>query len=144
MWFLYAVLASVVWGLSYVLNGELFKSLSVLTVVAIQTFVTSVIFAVAAILTGVFRNDVYSVMTSSRLMWLMLFGILALAIAEYGIGYSIQGKNATLAGLIEISYPIFIALFAYFLFGENQLSFATAVGGVLIFAGVSVIYVAAR
>lgn len=144
MWFLYAVLASVVWGLSYVLNGELFKSLSVLTVVAIQTFVTSVIFAVAAILTGVFRNDVYSVMTSSRLMWLMLFGILALAIAEYGIGYSIQGRNATLAGLIEISYPIFIALFAYFLFGENQLSFATAVGGVLIFAGVSVIYVAAR
>ena len=74
----------------------------------------------------------------------MVCGIAALCIAEFGIGYSIQGKNATLAGLIEISYPLFIALFAYFLFGEMQIGVASALGGVLIFAGVALIYISAR
>jgi drug/metabolite transporter (DMT)-like permease len=74
----------------------------------------------------------------------MALGIAALCIAEFGIGYSIQGKNATLAGLIEITYPLFIALFAYFAFGEAQLSLASALGGTLIFAGVATIYFFAR
>lgn len=144
MWFFFAVLASVVWGLSYVINGELFKSLSVLTVIAIQTFVTAVIFALMAIFSGVFRSDIAAIGSSSRLMWFMAIGILALCIAEYGIGYSIQGKNATLAALIEISYPIFTVLFAYFLFSQGQLTVATAIGGILIFVGVATIYIAAR
>lgn len=47
-------------------------------------------------------------------------------IAELLIGFSIVAKNATLSGLIEISYPIFIALFSYILF-RHTLNMATII-----------------
>ncbi|MGA2053413.1 MAG: EamA family transporter, partial [Opitutales bacterium] len=53
---------------------------------------------------------------------------------------AIQHKNATLASLIEISYPFFVALFAWLLFRDVQLSWATALGGLLILAGIAIIY----
>lgn len=61
-------------------------------------------------------------------------------VADVFIGLSIHAKNATLAGLIEISYPIFIVIFAYFLFKEHQLNTATVFGGLLVFVGVFIIY----
>ena len=61
----------------------------------------------------------------------MIAGILALLIAEVFIGFSIVAKNATLAGLVEISYPIFIALFSYLLF-KQQITLATAIGATII------------
>ena len=52
---------------------------------------------------------------------------------------SIGQKNATLASLIEISYPVFVALFAYVLFREVALDALTLLGAALVFAGVGVI-----
>ena len=60
--------------------------------------------------------------------------------ADLMIALSISTKNATLAGLVEISYPLFIALFAYFLFKETQINAAIIIGGLLIFSGIFVIY----
>jgi drug/metabolite transporter (DMT)-like permease len=64
---------------------------------------------------------------------------MALLIAELFIGFSITAKNATLAGLIEISYPIFIALFSFILF-RSVVNLPTMLGGMIIFVGVFVIY----
>jgi len=64
---------------------------------------------------------------------------LALLIAEIFIGFSITAKSATLAGLVEISYPIFIALFSYLLF-KSRVSVSTLIGGGIIFCGIFVIY----
>ncbi len=75
-----------------------------------------------------------------RLLILVLAETAVLILAELFIGFSIVSKNASLAGLIEISYPIFTALFAYVLFKESQLDTATMIGGVLIFSGVVTIY----
>ena len=52
---------------------------------------------------------------------------------------SISGKNATLASLIEISYPVFVALFAFVLFRDLHLNISAVLGGMLVFAGVAVI-----
>jgi drug/metabolite transporter (DMT)-like permease len=64
---------------------------------------------------------------------------LSLLIAELCIGFSIISKNATLAGLIEISYPIFIALFSYLLF-KNKITIPTVIGGIIVFFGIFIIY----
>jgi drug/metabolite transporter (DMT)-like permease len=61
-------------------------------------------------------------------------------LAELFIGFSIQGKNATLSGLIEISYPFFIAIFSYLLFRKNYLTLSTVFGGLFIAIGVFLIY----
>jgi drug/metabolite transporter (DMT)-like permease len=61
-------------------------------------------------------------------------------IAALLIGLSVQGSNATFAGIIEMSYPIFIVAFSYLLFREHHLNAGIIVGGVLIFIGVAVVY----
>lgn len=50
---------------------------------------------------------------------------------------SISGKNATLAGQIEISYPVFVALFAFVLFREIHVNTSVIVGGLMVSAGVA-------
>jgi drug/metabolite transporter (DMT)-like permease len=71
---------------------------------------------------------------------MMLVVLGATLAAELCIGLSIANKNATLAGLIEITYPIFIALIGFALIRENNLNVPTALAAVLIFSGVGLIY----
>jgi len=64
--------------------------------------------------------------------------------ANYLISRSIQASNATLAGLIELAYPVFTVAFTWLLFGHNHLTPAVAFGGLLIMAGAAVIGLAGR
>lgn len=57
---------------------------------------------------------------------------------------AIGEKNATLASLIEISYPFFVALFAWLFFREVQVSVPTIVGGLMILGGVTVVFLSNR
>jgi drug/metabolite transporter (DMT)-like permease len=73
--------------------------------------------------------------------------VVSLAAAAVGglLIYSAIGeKNATLASLIEISYPFFVAMFAWVFFRETQFNLATVLGGVLILGGVFTVFVANR
>jgi len=95
---------------------------------------------IGSILTGSLKPDMFAIQSSKKLQWLLLGGIATAILADVFIALSITNKNATLAGLVEISYPIFIALFAYLLFKQTQLNTATIIGGILIFTGVFIIY----
>jgi len=140
MWIIYALGASLMWGLTYVINEQVYKKISVITSLAITTIVTGIVMLLIADAGNFLSRDLNAIGGSRRLLWLIVAESIILILAELFIGLSITNKNATLAGLIEISYPIFIALFAYLLFKENQLSASTAVGGAFIFIGVFVIY----
>lgn len=59
------------------------------------------------------------------------------------IYHAISMKNATVVSLIEISYPVFVCLFAYILYRDIQVNMWTALGGLLIFCGVFTIYLKA-
>ena len=52
---------------------------------------------------------------------------------------SIEAKNATVASLIEVTYPLFTAFFAWALFRQTTLNAATIIGGLFIFAGVLIV-----
>jgi drug/metabolite transporter (DMT)-like permease len=143
MWFTLALVASVAWGLVYVLSEQLYKSLSVPSVLALQMLVVAAVAVIFALLSGQLRTDLAVLLGSRQLMLFFVASVLAWVAASFLIGFSIAGKDATLAGLIEMSYPLFIALFAYLIFGEAQLSLATALGGALILAGVGVVFFAA-
>ena|SRR3990167_5810937 len=139
MWVLLAIAASLFWGLTYVLCEQLYKSISVETVLAITSFFIFLFLTIIAWMQQSLGRDLQTIASSRNLQILFIANIAALMIAELCIAFSIQGKNATLAGIIETSYPIFIVLFAYFLFRENQLSIGTAMGGLLIISGVGLI-----
>ena len=50
-------------------------------------------------------------------------------------------KNATMASLIDITYPVFVALFAYFVFHENHVNTSMMVGGLLVLVGAGIIVI---
>ena len=136
-WYLYALGAAVVWGIHYPLVDYALKRFSLVTVL----FLTALpILLLTPLLAGRLAAD----LANMRAMSLReLAPVLALCITTV-LGsallfVSIAGKNATLASLIEITYPAFVALFAWLLFRDVQLTPTVAAGGLLILAGVSLI-----
>ena len=139
MWIVFALGASVFWGMSYVFNEEIYKKISVFTALGIASLAIFVLTILMAYFTGNLKPDLMAIASSKKLMWYVVGGVLALFVAELFIGFSIAAKNATLAGLIEISYPLFIVLFSYILF-KSTVTIPTMIGGFIIFSGVFIIY----
>lgn len=140
MWIIFALSASVLWGLSYILFEQIYKKISVTTSLAIVCFVMFFVMLLISYFQGALKADLVAVASSRKLMWLVAAGTITAIVADVCIALSIVTKNATLAGLVEISYPLFITLFAYLLFKENQLTMGVILGGLLVFSGIAVIY----
>ena len=140
MWLIYATTASMLWGLSYTLYEQVYRYTSIYTAIAVNTFVISLIFFFLSWYKGVWREDATAIMTSPKVLTLFTASIIVFALAELFIALSITAKNATLAGLIEISYPLFIALFTFLLFREVALNAGIALGGAVIFVGVAIVF----
>ena len=139
MWLLLALTASLLWGLNYVLAEKAMLRISPLTLMALELFVGAVLATVAALLSGSFRHDLALLARDRGSMLLVGASVVAFTTANTAIFYSVATKNATLAGLVEISYPLFIALFTWLLFRESHLNAAVVAGAALIAAGVTVI-----
>lgn len=139
MWLGWAIGAAVLWGLTYVLMERLFHAISVVTLLLITSFLAVGVFLPFAWLHGDLARDLRTIwLTPAVLRTLLVYCAVWIA-AEICISLSIAAKNASLAGLIEISYPIFIIFFSIVLFQENPLNTAVVIGGALIFAGVAII-----
>src|SRR5215475_3397702 len=114
MWIVYALAAAIIWGIRYAARGRVIeRGLTTLVsyVLSLQNYCIWLLVAVV----------------SSAAGWLLIY----IAIGE---------KNATLASFIEISYPFFVALFAWVFFREIQFNWQTLVGGALILGGVAVVF----
>lgn len=140
MWFIFSLAAAVLWGLTYVLNEQILKHISVPSSIAIFCFFTSFIMIGYSFLNHTLEIDIYKIIHSQKLTFLIISSIISFALAEIMIGSAIQGKNATLASLIEISYPFFTVLFSYLLFKEIRMSLSIFVGGGLILTGAFLIF----
>lgn len=139
MWIAYALSASMFWGLSYVFSAQTYKHISVFTAVALSSFVTGGLALILALGTGVLGADLRTLFANTSASTYFAYAIGAGVLGEFLIAFSIAEKNATLAGMIEVSYPIFIALFSYIFFKEG-ISLYTYIGGMLIFLGIFIIY----
>ncbi len=138
-WYLTAIGAALVWGLHYPLIDNALKKISVMSVLLLT--------AIPIILVAPwFHNTLiadYRILSGLR--WSDKIAILALSLTSLSASVllfvSIDSKNATLASLIEISYPMFVAMFAYLLFREVHLSPSVLAGSLLVFLGVGIIIV---
>ena len=140
MWIFFAVGASMLWGITYVLGEQIYKKASVSTTLAFMCGVTAVFMLLFSMFRGELKKDIAVFASDSRSLMLLIAVTVIFILAELCIGFSITAKNATLAGLIEISYPIFIALFSYLIFKDNQVTAGSVAGALLIFSGIFVVY----
>lgn len=136
-WYVAALGAALAWGVHYPLVDHALKRVSLISVLLLTAIP---ILAIAPLCHRALAAD-YA--TWQALTWNERLPILATMLTSL-VGavllyYSIASKNATLASLIEISYPVFVALFAYVLFRHMHLSPPVLVGAAFVFVGVGII-----
>jgi len=141
-WYIVALGAALVWGLHYPLIDFALRRVSLVSVL--------LLIAAPSLLLGplFWRQLVADARTFVRLgtseRWLIACVAITSLIATVLLLVSIERKNATLAGLIEISYPNFIVLFTWLLFRQIHLTWTSAVGGLLIMAGAAIVIAGGR
>jgi len=141
-WYWAALGAAVVWGIHYPLVEFTLQRLSLVGVLVLTGLPVLVVAAVFP------RMLVADVRQLARLdpgeRWTILALALTSVLATVLLFVSIEQKNATLAGLIEISYPLFIVLFTWLLFRQLHLNAGSLAGGILIVIGAILVIVSSR
>lgn len=140
IWFVYACCAAVLWGLSYTVSEQLMKKLSIPGVLLTAALGNLLFALVAGFARGDFQKDIEALKGADGAMKLMLGSVAVYVGANLFILLATKSKNATMAAMVEITYPLWTALFAWLLFKEVQLNTGTAFGAALILSGVCCIY----
>ncbi len=145
MWLVYALSASIIWGISYAASGRAIeRGVSPLVFFTLYAAVGAVMGLGTLAATGkiaTFPEEIRGV--GKDWVWLVV-AVITSGVGALLIYMAIGEKNATLASLIEISYPLFVAFFAWLFFRETQFNAATAAGAVLILSGVAVVFFSNR
>jgi drug/metabolite transporter (DMT)-like permease len=144
LWFFSALAAAALWGVSYAIMGRLFELEIPVTLWLLLYSGLSFPLYLALMLRGGNLSRTGQFLGMHPQIWLyMALSILSGMAANFLIAFSISQKNATVSSLIEISYPFFTLMFAWILFREAHLNWATASGALLIFFGIGIIYLKA-
>jgi drug/metabolite transporter (DMT)-like permease len=140
-WFFAALIAAALWGFSYAATGRILESgMPISLWLLIYSAVATVVYFGLVLYDGAL-GTMKVAFTGNRTVWALIIGsVVAAVVANFLITYSISQKNATIASLIEISYPFFTLFFAWLMFREVHLTMATAAGSALVFAGITLIY----
>lgn len=139
MWFWYALYASVLWGVGYVINQILMKTLNSIEIIVLESFVILLVFIPWLVFTENWKATIIK-LSDIKIVLLVLAGSTIYITAAIFILKSIGAGNATLAAIIEASYPIFTMLFAYILLREIQFSVYTIVGCAFIITGLIIVH----
>lgn len=132
IWFILSVCAAICWGAQYAIYGAKLTHIRATEFSLIYFFFATIVYGVIA---GFRGGPYFTNVTVGDLKWLAAVIILGTA-GSLLIALSIQGKNAALASMIEISYPLFVTIFGILLFKEDIPDVRTWIGGGLIMSGV--------
>jgi drug/metabolite transporter (DMT)-like permease len=136
-WWGYALLSAACWGMQYVLLEILFGKLEFAAAYSFLSIANGLL--VALILFVIHPKQDWSQLSQS---WPVI-GMIALYLLFGSGAYAIRDKNATLASLLEIAYPLFIIIFTALFLRKIHLNLAGLLGALLILGG-SVLVVASR
>ena len=138
-WYVTAIGAALVWGIHYPLIENALRRVSLVSVLVLTAFpIVLLVPFFAEALAADLRTLASMAMKDRVPVFSLALTSLAASVLLF---LSIESKNATLASLIEITYPLFVALFAYLLFRQLHLSPSVLLGGLLILAGAALIIV---
>ncbi len=140
IWFVIALATAVVWGISYSIDEYLVKThISPPFLCFITAILSAPIYAGIALYQKNFVPSWKNLTQNHDAM--LAFGVVFVCgfFASLGILESIRLKNATLSSMIEITYPLFTALFAWLFFKDVQINSFTWIGFLFVLIGVFII-----
>ncbi|HRK98397.1 MAG TPA: EamA family transporter [Alphaproteobacteria bacterium] len=142
LWLYYACAATVFWGMNCAFLEKLLeKGFPVSMLMALESCMALPLFLGLSYIRGTAKQGIDMMRDSTEVLYLVVAVSASFLTATYFIFHSIQAKNATLAGLIEVSYPIFTILFTWLFFRQFHLNLYSGIGGLLILGGIAVIYI---
>ena len=136
-----AVSASVLWGLTYCLDERVLASLSVYKLYFLHCLCGLVVAGAILLLQGHAPASLVRIDTAAVSLPLIGLTLVTATAAALCILGSIQLLGADKSAVLEISYPLFVALFSVLLF-RGQLQFEVVLGGTFIFIGAAIIVLA--
>jgi drug/metabolite transporter (DMT)-like permease len=136
-----AVSASLLWGLTYCLDERVLSSLSVYKLYFLHCICGALIAGTVLVVQGNSAASLFSIDTTTSSLPLVGLTLLTATAAALSILGSIQLLGADKAAVLEISYPLFVALFSVLLF-KGQLQTPVVIGGIFIFIGSAIIVLA--
>jgi drug/metabolite transporter (DMT)-like permease len=138
MWFLFAILASILWGAGYIINQLLMRTFSAIQILFFESVLIVIFVLPWLIITNQLKPlaiKVYQLNNAS----LILIGTSIYVLAAFFILSSIKGSNASIAAAIESSYPIFTMIFAYIILREVQFNIYILIGTLFVLCGLFII-----
>lgn len=140
MWFAYSLMAAIFWGATYTLYSVLLKSLPPAAVMCLVSIGTTTVYFILASMRGELSSGVLTLSEKPHLIALGIMAVAFIASAMLLLLHSMKASNATLAALVEITYPLFLALFSWAFLKETQMNWGTFAGALLILSGVSCVF----
>jgi drug/metabolite transporter (DMT)-like permease len=121
-------------GFHYVL---LERSLAVVTPITLYFLPSVMLFAALPFWYKTLVQDVQSIMVAPTSIKMSVAIIMFTSIlASIFVYKAIGSSNATVASIIEITYPLFVAIVAFFLLQQTHFNAQVLIGGALILTGV--------
>lgn len=140
-WFYSALAAALLWGICYVLSERVMnQGITPAFLLLISGILVLPFYYFFAHGSATIQQGLEIMLTNKSILFMVVAASLSTVLANYLVLYSVSEKNATLATLVEIAYPVFTFMFAWLLFKDVQLTWNTAMGGILIFSGIALIY----
>jgi len=136
-WWVAALGAAIIQGIHYPLVDKALEHLSAYTIllITISPLILIYPFFHAQVIKDI---AVFYTLTFGTQVSILSVGITS-TLTAFLIYAAISASNASLASLIEITYPIFVVGFAYIILKENHLSLSVIIGGILILIGACII-----
>ena len=133
-----AIAASVLWGLTYCLDERVLASLSVYKLYFLHCLCGAVVAGVILLAQGNSAASLFVIDTAKSSLPLVGLTLVTATAAALAILGSIQLLGANKSAVLEISYPLFVALFSVLLF-KGHLPLPVVFGGIFIFIGSAII-----
>ena len=136
-WYILALGAALVWGVHYPLVDFALKRVSLFSVILLS------VLPVMLLLPFFYKQVVDDIGIVKTLPTTEQWSIGVIGLTSFAgavlLYLSIASKNATLASLIEITYPVFVVFFSYPLFRQVHINVSVLMGGVMVIAGAGLI-----
>ena len=139
--FVLAVVAAVLWGLTYCLDERVLAGMSVFKLYFLHSLVGAAVAATVLLATGHPPASLIRVDASEAGLPLLAITLVTATAAAFAILSSIQMLGASKSSVLEISYPLFVAIFSTAFF-SGPLQPSVILGGAFIFVGSAIIAMA--
>ena len=126
MRFVYALIVAITRGVLYAILDKLLLTMPIVILCFASSVFNSIFFAVVFWL-GKYNIGFKKYFEQGNDLWLFILVTVLFLVANALILVAIKSKNATVASLIEITYPIFVVIFSYLFYKNVHLNLRTII-----------------